>query len=70
MAKQERKGTGQSTHGHAGRGNAGRDVDAASYNVKDWGRTFLSSDGRCVYIDLAHLELCLPEEPSASDHGA
>ncbi|MBN2491652.1 MAG: proteasome accessory factor PafA2 family protein [Planctomycetes bacterium] len=41
------------------------EVDAES---RDWGRKFLATNGGCVYIDLAHLELCLPEVISAWDH--
>jgi len=37
---------------------------------QDWGRTFLATNGGCVYIDLEHLELCLPEVLSAYDHVA
>ena len=36
-------------------------------NSQDWGRRFLTSNGGCVYIDLNHLELCLPEVLSAAD---
>lgn len=39
-------------------------------SVQDWGRVFLSSNGGCAYIDLDHLELCLPEVLSASAHVA
>ena len=39
-------------------------------NPQDWGRKFLDSNGGCVYIDLDHLELCLPEVLSAYDHVA
>jgi len=28
---------------------------------QDWGRKYLGSNGGCAYIDLNHLELCLPE---------
>lgn len=38
------------------------------YNPQDWGRKFLPANGGCVYIDLDHLELCLPEVQSAYDH--
>jgi len=41
----------------------------SSYNAQDWGRKFLSNGG-CAYIDLDHLELCLPEVLSARDHVA
>ena len=39
-------------------------------NPQDWGRKFLSSNGGCAYIDLDHLELCIPEVISAYDHVA
>ena len=70
MSQPERKGTGQSAREHAGRGDAGGDSDAAGYNCQDWGRTFLAADGRCVYIDLNHVELALPDVPSAHGHEA
>ncbi len=38
--------------------------------LQDWGRKFLPANGGCVYIDLDHLELCLPEMTSAFDHVA
>ena len=37
------------------------------YQAQDWGRKFLPSNGGCVYIDLDHLELCIPEVRSAYD---
>lgn len=37
---------------------------------QDWGRSFLPTNGGCAYIDLDHLELCLPEVLSAWDHVA
>jgi hypothetical protein len=37
---------------------------------QDWGRKFLATNGGCVYIDLDHLEICLPEVISAYDHVA
>src|SRR2546425_10889079 len=40
------------------------------YNPQDWGRKYLPSNGGCCYIDLDHLELCLPEVLSAYDHAA
>jgi Pup amidohydrolase len=40
------------------------------YNPQDWGRKYLSSNGGCFYIDLDHLETCLPEVLSAHDHVA
>ena len=39
------------------------------YNAQDWGRKFLTNGG-CAYIDLDHLELCIPEVLSARDHVA
>ena len=36
----------------------------------DWGRKFLAENGGCAYIDLNHVELCLPEVISAWDHVA
>lgn len=41
-----------------------------SFNPQDWGRKFLPANGGCAYIDLDHLELCLPEVISAWDHVA
>lgn len=32
---------------------------------RDWGRKFLATNGGCVYIDLNHLEICIPEVRSA-----
>lgn len=43
---------------------------AASWEQQDWGRRFLPGNGGCAYIDLNHLELCLPEVLSARDHVA
>ncbi|MBN2329700.1 MAG: proteasome accessory factor PafA2 family protein [Candidatus Omnitrophica bacterium] len=37
---------------------------------QDMGRKFLPANGGCFYIDLDHLELCLPECLSAFDHAA
>lgn len=39
-------------------------------NPQDTGRVFLPTNGGSVYIDLDHLELCLPEVTSAFDHVA
>ena len=44
--------------------------DAKGFDPQDWGRRYLSSNGGCAYIDLDHLELCLPEVISAYDHVA
>ena len=40
------------------------------FDPQDWGRRFLPGNGGCFYIDLDHLELCLPEVRSAYDHVA
>ena len=39
-------------------------------NPQDSGRVFLPGNGGSVYIDLDHLELCLPEVRSAHEHVA
>jgi len=49
-----------------GGGNPG----AVGPDPRDQGRRFLASNGGCIYIDLDHLELCLPEVLSARDHVA
>lgn len=41
-----------------------------AYDIQDWGRKFLSENGGCIYIDMDHLELALPEVLSAWDHVA
>ncbi len=41
-----------------------------AYNPQDVSRRFLCSNGGCAYIDLDHVELCLPEVCSAFDHVA
>jgi proteasome accessory factor A len=41
----------------------------STYNAQDWARKFLGNGG-CAYIDLDHLELCIPEVLSARDHVA
>jgi proteasome accessory factor A len=42
----------------------------AAPDPQDSERRFLSENGGCAYIDLDHLELCLPEVRSAFDHVA
>jgi proteasome accessory factor A len=42
----------------------------SKFNPQDWGRKFLPANGGCAYIDLEHLELCVPEVISAWDHVA
>ena len=55
---------------------AGKSWSSSSYpgsayspgaNSQDWGRKFLANGG-CAYIDLNHLEVCVPEVLSAFDH--
>ncbi len=41
-----------------------------AYNPQDVSRRFLPGNGSCAYIDLDHVELCLPEVMSAFDHTA
>lgn len=41
-----------------------------SANSQDWGRKYLPANGGCIYIDLDHIELCIPEVLSAWDHVA
>lgn len=43
---------------------------AGALDPQDLGRTFLPTNGGCAYIDLDHLELCIPEVLSAHDHVA
>jgi Pup amidohydrolase len=51
-------------------GQSGRQSGFRNFNPQDWGRKFLPGNGGCAYIDLDHLELCLPEVISAYDHVA
>jgi proteasome accessory factor A len=44
--------------------------DTIVYDPQDRGRKFLASNGGCAYIDMNHLELCVPEVRSARDHVA
>ncbi|MGH7200041.1 MAG: proteasome accessory factor PafA2 family protein, partial [Planctomycetaceae bacterium] len=51
----------------------GQDHDLGSgtsggYNSQDWGRKYQPANGGCAYIDLDHLELCIPEVASAWDY--
>lgn len=39
------------------------------YDPQDWGRKFIGNGG-CVYIDMDHAELCIPEVRSALEHVA
>ena len=51
-------------------GSANGRVDVPGAPSRDWGRKFLPANGGCAYVDLDHLELCLPEVRSAVDHVA
>jgi Pup amidohydrolase len=42
----------------------------AWWNPQDVGRKFLASTAGCIYIDLDHFEVCVPETISAYDHVA
>lgn len=44
------------------------DSGATAFDPQDWMRTYLPANGGCAYIDLDHLEICLPEVLSARDH--
>ncbi len=41
--------------------------DGRERDARDLGRKFLPANGGCAYIDLDHLELCLPEVRSSRD---
>lgn len=56
--------------GTIGRNSQGNGGAQGVVNPQDWGRKYLASNGGCAYIDLDHLELCLPEVLSAYDHVA
>jgi proteasome accessory factor A len=45
-------------------------TNAYSYDLQDVSRRYLLSNGGCAYIDLDHVELCLPEVIDAFDHVA
>jgi hypothetical protein len=49
---------------------AGWNRGATAYDRQDWGRKYLPTNGGCVYIDLDHVEACIPEVISAYDHVA
>ena len=53
-----------------GGNSKGKASAQSNANPQDWGRKYLASNGGCAYIDLDHLELCLPEVLSAYDHVA
>ena len=51
---------------YAGRAYSGAAAGHADgYDPQDWGRKFLDTTGGCFYIDLGHLEACIPEVRSA-----
>ncbi|MGE0553216.1 MAG: proteasome accessory factor PafA2 family protein [Gemmatimonadales bacterium] len=50
--------------------SAATDADGGPRNRRDWRRSHFPTNGACAYIDLEHLELCLPELGSAWDHVA
>lgn len=58
--------------GWAGWSQAGarNDPTASSFDSQDHGRRYSPANGACVYIDLNHLEICIPEVTSAFDHTA
>lgn len=58
-----------SADGEVGASSRGSNGQVA-VNPQDWGRKYLASNGGCAYIDLDHLELCLPEVLSAYDYVA
>lgn len=69
---------GRSTAGEAARALL-REIDAPYADAngwslpidpQDWGRKHLASNAGCFYIDLDHLECCVPEVVSAYDHVA
>jgi len=52
---------------HSGNGNG---ASSYKYDPQEVSRRFLSENGGCAYIDLDHVELCLPEVRCAFDHVA
>ncbi|MBM3320564.1 MAG: proteasome accessory factor PafA2 family protein [Candidatus Eisenbacteria bacterium] len=57
----------------SGRGGVrvrGGEPPAAGEDPREIGRVFLPENGGCAYIDLDHLELCLPEVLDAREHAA
>jgi proteasome accessory factor A len=67
-----RSQSSQSSYGQRGSSYSGGYYGGyySGYNPQDWGRKYLSTNGGCVYIDLSHLELCIPEVLSARDYVA
>lgn len=56
--------------GHWAASAGGHGWSARSVDLQDRGRKFLASNGGCAYIDLDHLEMCIPEVRSAYDHAS
>lgn len=53
--------------GRAGAGEAGPE-QGDYFHHNDWGRLFIPENASCVYIDLDHIELAIPEVRGALDH--
>ncbi|MBP8128803.1 MAG: proteasome accessory factor PafA2 family protein [Candidatus Hydrogenedentes bacterium] len=70
-----RTGYNYSGYGYGDYGDYGGDpgggyyssASVPAFDPQDWGRRFLLENGGCCYIDLGHLEICLPEVRSAHD---
>lgn len=61
--------THSQTGGRNGTGYAAS-AGSSAFNPQDVGRRYLAGNGGCIYIDLNHLELAMPEVLSAWDHVA
>jgi proteasome accessory factor A len=48
----------------------GASATPIGYYSQDHGRKYLLTNGGCIYIDLNHPEICIPEVTSAHDHVA
>src|ERR1035441_2033701 len=62
--------TASSSSGCSTHTGSGSYTSASAYDLQDISRRFLLSNGGCAYIDLDHVELCLPEVIDAFDHVA
>jgi Pup amidohydrolase len=49
---------------------SGNSIVLSTLDPTDVSRRFLASNGGCAYIDLDHVEICLPEVSNAFDHVA
>ena len=65
-----RPASGYTSYASYGTAYSGGNGVQAGFDPQDWGRCYLPSNGGCAYIDLDHLEMCLPETLSAYDHVA